>query len=494
MTPTHFLAAVGIVCHLSSFVAEPPRDLHAHLLEANRAQLVMLAERELMPRGQATRIARALQTIARQDAKPDAKRNAAYLDLEARLVKLVGADATDIHLGRSRNDLGATMNRMLMRDLLLDQCDHMSVVREKLHALAAAHRETIMPGFTHAVQAQPTTVAHFVLALDASLGRDAQRLREAYARLNRSPLGSGAFTTSSVPLDRDRLAELLGFEGLVENAYDAIMIAEGDCKVEFASALGLAALNVGRFAQYLLFQYDDPSPGFVLHGAIVSRSSAMPQKRNPSAIERLRLAASEVTANAQTATFFAHNTPLYEVKDLREDHLIRLIRWAAESASMWQQLARVLDSLTIQKDVLREEVDRDYSTMTELAETLHREARVPFRIGHQVASELTTVGREKGKRPRDLTHAEVDAVYRHVTKQALPLTDEQLRRAFDPLEIIRSRQGKGGPQPKETERMLKAQQQEAAEGRAWLATQRQHLQAASAALHERFGELAGRAE
>ncbi|MDQ3649316.1 MAG: argininosuccinate lyase [Acidobacteriota bacterium] len=473
-------------------VGQPePRDLHAHMIEANRAQIVMLAARGLVPAEQATRIAGALRTAAAEQNAPGVARSANYLDLESRLAELIGPDASNLHLGRSRNDLGAAMNRMLMREMLLDHMDRIAAVRAILHRLSGEHLETVMPGFTHAVQAQPTTMAHFLLAFDASLQRDAQRLREVYARLNCSPLGSGAFTTSGFALDRGLLAELLGFQGLVENSYDAIMVSTADSKVEFASALGISALNIGRFVQYIIFQYDDPVPGMLLTGPITSRSSTMPQKRNPSAIERLRLSASEVVANAHASALFIHNTPMYEVKDVREDHLLRLERFAREASQMYEQLARVLESLTIRKEVLRDQVDRDYSTMTELADTLLREAGVPFRTGYKVASELTTYGRERGKRPLDLTHKEVADVYRRVTGKPLPLSAAQLRRAFDPAEIIRSRKGRGGPQPAETGRMLEEQRRAAAESQAWVDAERLRRRHVSDDLRRRFDALAG---
>jgi argininosuccinate lyase len=465
-------------------------DLHAHLLEANRAQIVMLAARELLPREQATRIARALRAAASEDDAPGADRPANYGQLEGRLVGMIGAEASNIHVGRSNNDLGATINRMLMREMVLSHLDRIGRVRSVLHRMAGEHLETVMPGFTHAVQAQPTTLAHFLLAFDASLQRDAQRLREVYGRVNTSPLGSGAFTTSSLPLDRELLAELLGFQGLVENAYDAIMVSTADSKVELTSTLGVSALNIGRFVQYVLFQYDDPAPGMLLTGEMVTTSSSMPQKRNPSAIERLRLRASEVVANAHASALFVHNTPMYEVKDVREDHLMRMERFAREADEMYEQLALVLESLTIREDVLRDQVNRDYSTMTELAEMLLREAGVPFRTGHLVASQLTTYGRERGKRPLDLTHEEVAAVYQSVTGVALPLTAEQVRRAFDPLEVVRSRKGTGGPQPDEAGRMLDLQRRNAADGSAWIDAERARLRRASYDLRTRFDALA----
>lgn len=480
------LLAAGVIA------APAPADLHAHLIEVNRASLVMLASRGLVRPDHAARIAAGLRTYVAEQSVPGAPRSPAYNRLEARLTELVGPEASNLHLGRSNNDINETVNRLAMRDELLDLIDGINAVRALLHRLAGEHRETVMPGFTHGVQAQPTTLAHFLLAFDASLQRDTARLREVHARINLCPLGAAAFTTSGFALDRSMLAELLGFRGLVENSYDAIMVSAADSKVELASVLGLSALNLGRFIQSILFQYDDAVPGLLLTGDITGRSSIMPQKRNPSALERLRLRASEVVANGHAAALFVHNTPLYEVKDAREDHLERTQRFTAQAGEMYELLARALESLTIRPDTLRELVDRDYATMTELADTLHREAGVPFRTGYKVASELATYGRELGKRPRDLTHAEFAAIYRRVAGADLPLTAEQLQRAFDPLAIIRSRKGTGGPQPEETARMLAAQRAQSAAAADWVRAERARRAEASAALARAFDGLADR--
>ncbi|MDX2024707.1 MAG: argininosuccinate lyase [Deltaproteobacteria bacterium] len=472
----------------AAWAGDPPA-LYPYLIEANRAQVVMLAERELLPHDQLRRIAGALKTAATEPAAPGVQRSPNYLALEARLVELIGPEASNIHVGRSRNDLGETMNRMWLRDQVLRIAEALFSVRSTLQKVAGAHLETVMPGFTQAVQAQPTTVAHFLLALDSSLERDGQRLRELYKRINRSPLGSGAFTTSGFPLDRVRLADLLAFDGLIENSYDAIMVSAADSKVEFSMVIGLSAINIGRFAQSLVFQYDDPSAGMVLDGPITTHSSAMPQKRNPSALERLRLGASEVLANAHASAMFSHNTPMYEVKDVREDHLIRLIRFADEAVAMFESLKAVLESLTIRRDVLRNLVDGDYSTMSELADTLLRQANVPFRTGYKVASELTTYGKAKGKKTAELTLQEVSEIFHRLTGAAFPLSEAQLRQAFDPAALIANRKGRGGPQPAETARMLRVQQQDVAQARLWVQGCRKASQNASWRLQRSFDAL-----
>ncbi|MCG8442352.1 MAG: hypothetical protein MI723_11135, partial [Caulobacterales bacterium] len=341
--------AAALLCGEGVSLAQE-RDLFDYLIEANHAQLVMLVEQELIDEPLAGRIAEAMARHAETEAQDGAERSRDYLLLEEALVAAVGPEASNLHLGRSRNDLGAAMNRMRLRDELRSLLRAQLDARSALLDLADAHLETIMPGFTHAVQAQPTTLGHYLLAVDDALGRDAARLREAYGRVNESPLGAAAITTSGFAIDRDRLAELLAFDGLVENSYDAIVIATGDSKIEVASVVSISAITVGRLAQDVLFQYDDPAPGLVLSQAVAGRSSIMPQKRNPSLVEQLRVTASDVVGRAHTATLLAHNTPLHEVRDTRQplaDHLSALL---LEAERMYEGAAALARSLDVRPD------------------------------------------------------------------------------------------------------------------------------------------------
>lgn len=224
--------------------------------QINKACVVMLAEAGIVPRATAARIAAGILTVIEQmKASGVARRSADYLDYEPRLAAVVGADASRLHSGRSRQDLSSTMARMNLRDGLLQEIGALNLARERTLALAAQHAETIIPAYTHGVQAQPTTFAHYLHALAAALARETQRLREAYARINVNPLGAAALATSSFPIDRKRLATLLGFDGLLENAYDANHLAPVDSALDVASALSIAAVQIGQFAQDLHTQY-----------------------------------------------------------------------------------------------------------------------------------------------------------------------------------------------------------------------------------------------
>lgn len=469
--------------------AEDPR-FYGSLIRQNKAQAVMLAERGLISGELAKRLARALTAIEREDAKPGAPAPSAnYLDLEKRLTAVMGPEASMIHMGRSRNDLGATSERLVLRDALLEVLEELGRAREALLRQAEAHTGTVIAGYTHAVQAQPTTLAHYLTAFAASLERDEERLREAYRRLNRSPLGAGAFTTSGFALDRPRLAELMGFEGVVENSYDSIMLSTVDGKAELCGALALSAVQAGRFAQDFLVQYTAPRPGWNLPDTAVGHSSIMPQKRNPGIVERLRMLASGVVGDAQTVLLTAHNTPAGEVGDIRMHLAYRALAVTSQAKAMYAALAQVAAAMVVDPEVTLAQVNADYSVMTELADTLLREARVPFRIGHKAAADLAAYGRKHGKTPAQWGDEEVRRVYRESTGTELPLSAAQVRAALDPRHFVESRRGMGGPQPEEMRRMLRAHAERAKGLKEWLSAERKRIAEAGARLEKAFGGL-----
>jgi len=396
--------ASAVVLGVLSFLggAAEARDLNAlsrgggrsveFLDQINRASLVMLDGAGLMAHPIAVLIARGLETVIAQEREAGDQRSADYLDFEPKLLAAVGPDASRLHIGRSRQDMGATIARMSLRDGILKEYEALAGVRERLIALAADNKTTIIPAYTHGVQAQPTTLAHYLLAFASALDRDGGRLRDAYRRVNQSPLGAAALGTSSFPIDRMRLAALLGFDGLVVNSYDAVHMAPVDSSLELAGALNIAAVQFGQFAQDINAQYDEPSPWFLLsEGKLTGVSSIMPQKRNPAALEQLRTQSSLMVGDMQSVALVAHNTRTgafdYRAYDPVPSERPLLV------LTLMQQ---ILDGFVVDKTRAMAEVNADYATTTEIADTLSRTADVPFRIGHHFASTLTNYGRGHG--------------------------------------------------------------------------------------------------
>jgi argininosuccinate lyase len=429
--------------------------------QINKASIVMLAETGIVPRDVASRIAKGIAQVSADErtGKLQPRESADYLDYEPRLIAVAGPEASRLHTGRSRQDLASTIARMNLRDGLLQVIGALIHARESLLKRAEQHIDTIIPAYTHGVQAQPTTFAHYLLAFESALARASERLQETYVRVNQCPLGAAALATSSFALDRNRLAELLGFEGLVENAYDANHLAPIDSALEVAAAYSSAAIQTGMFAQDIHAQYAEPVPWFMLPprglpsgraaGELTGTSSIMPQKRNPAALEQLRAQSSILLSEMQTMTYLAHNnrTGMF-------DYRLYDPMPAGRALQVFKLFRQVVDALVVNKARALEEVHADYSTTTEIADALLQRAEVPFRTGHHFASKLTDYGRGKGMKLQEIPFAEVQRIYSENSNAALPLRETEYREIISAEYMVFGRKGFGGPQVAEVKSML----------------------------------------
>jgi argininosuccinate lyase len=368
----------------------------------------------------------------------------------------------------------------------LEEFEALVCAREKLLTLADRHTDTIIPAYTHGVQAQPTTFAHYLLAHASALGRQSERMQQAYARVNRNPLGAAALATSSFPLDRKRLAALLGFDGLVENAYDANHLGPVDSALEVAAALAIIAIQIGQFAQDIHAQYAEPMPWFMLAtGELTGVSSIMPQKRNPAALEQLRAQASMMVGDMQTVFLIAHNnrTGMFDYRGYDPVP-------SARPLQVFRLFQQVVDGIVVNKERALAEVRADYSTTTEIADALSQKADVPFRIGHHFASKLTDYGRGRGLELHAIPYAEAARLYREQTTQTFPLGEADFAEAISAEYMVFGRKGIGGPQLAEVNRMLASEREAVAAERTWLEARRADLKRADAILDDAFAALA----
>jgi argininosuccinate lyase len=453
--------------------------------QINRATIVMLGETGLVPHDMAGRIASGIERVIASERQSGTQRSADYLDFEPKLLAVTGPEASRLHTGRSRQDMAATIARMSLRDGLLKEYEALAAAREKLLALADKHTETIIPAYTHGVQAQPTTFAHYLLALAAALDRDSERFQEAYRRVNQSPLGAAALGTSGFPIDRKRVADLLGFDGLVENSYDANHLASVDSSLEVASALAISAVQLGQFAQDLHTQYAEPAPWILLsEGKLTGVSSIMPQKRNPAALEQLRAQSSIMLGEMQTVFLIAHNnrTGMFDYRSYDPVPSARPI-------AVYNLLGMVLEGIVVNKERALAEVNADYSTTTEIADVLLRTAGVPFRIGHHFASDLTNYGRAHGLALRQIPYTEAARIYKAETEQDFPLSEAQFKEAISAEYMVYSRKGIGGPQLEEVNRSLANEHARVKADLVWLQKQKAHLSDAEASLNRAVAGL-----
>ena len=456
-----------------------------YLDRINKASVVMLRETALVPPALAAQIARGIDTLIAEDRAAPARLSADYLDYEPRLIAVAGAEASRLHTGRSRQDIAGTIARMNLRDGLLRELQALSDARAALLRLAAQHADTIIPAYTHGVQAQPTTLAHYLLAFASALARQAERMREAYARINRSPLGAAALATSSFALDRSRLAILLGFDGMIENAYDANHLAPVDSWLDLAGALAIAAVEIGQFAQDLHAQYAEPMPWVLLaSGKLTGTSSIMPQKRNPAALEQLRAQCTLLLGEMQTAFLVAHNvrTGMFDYRTYDPIPCARPLQ-------VLSLLREVIEGVVVDKERALAEVRADYSTTTEIADALLQRAEVPFRQGHHFASALTDYGRARRITLDAIPFAEARRIYETQSGQTLPLSEAEFKEVISPEYMIHARRGLGGPQRAEAERMLAEESTRCDADRAWHDFTRDKLVEADNALEQAFEAL-----
>jgi len=369
-----------------------------------------------------------------------------------------------------------------MRDTLAELVE----LRAAVLKVATDNIDTIIPAYTHGVQAQPTSYAHYLLAFDESFERTAARLIGGYSRVNCSPLGAGALTTSSFRLDRELLATLLGFDGVSENSLGANQVAPVDALLETPFVLSIFATQIGQLAQDIHQTYSNSRSWFHLdQGELTSISSMMPQKRNPRVLELLRELSGRIVGKSQTLTMIAHNLQ----SGMTE------IRWSmdllpVEEARELLVLSRKLVlSLHINAERALEEILREYSTITELVDLLYRKARVPFRIGHYFASALTDYGRLHGLSPVDIKYEYAAALYVKLNDTEFPISENDLKEALDPTSFVATRAGLGGPQRVEVARMLAAHQKCLDENVRALQNIDQRADAASVELSRRIDQL-----
>jgi argininosuccinate lyase len=456
----------------------------------------MIVERGIVPKPLGAKIFDAINRVDAAGDAPGAARSGEYLKVEKDLMAVGGPDISRLHSGRSRQDIGATTQRLITRDDFLVAFEKLNTTRDAILTLAARAPDAIIPAYTWGVQAQPITLGHYLSGYAAAFEREAVRMLEAYARLNQSPLGAAALGTSSFPVDRPRLAELLGFDAPVENSYDANQISPIDGGAEIAGLATSGALTLGALIADVTAQYAQTEPWILLsEGEQTGTSSIMPQKRNPSGLVRLRAEASNLIGEAGTFALIAHNVEpgMSDYKDFGnpKEYPNVILR---DMAALFAHAEAVIRTMMFRPERALDEVNSDYSTTTELADTLQREADVPFRIGHHFASELVNYGRGHRLRATEIPYAEAQRIYAEVAAASkvepkLPLPEAQFRRALTAENMVTASKGLGGPQPAEVARMLAGAKDRLAVDRAWLDATRAKLVSAAQRLDQAFMTL-----
>jgi argininosuccinate lyase len=458
------------------------------LMSVQYAHLVMLADRGIVGRADAAALRDALDAVSIEDIR-DAQYDGTCEDLffyvERLVVAACGEDvAGRLNTARSRNDVDMTMYRIRQRDWILALVQAVNELRANLLDLAARHRETVFAAHTHTQPAQPTTIAHYLLAVVEQLERDTRRLRAAYASTNRCPLGACAITGTGFPIDRRLTSDLLGFDDPTGNTYGSI--ATVDYLLESAAATSVMLVGFGRFVQDMLLWCTMEFGYLRLADGFVQASSIMPQKRNPVALEHARAIGSKAVGEAAAIASTVHNTPFGDTVDT-EDDLQPLVAAMFRDALRTVTLAgAALRGAEFDVARLEARAAAGGTTLTELADHLVRGHGVAFKQAHAVAAGFLAARKAAPEAPVGPMLAQVSAA---VTGTALRYDDAEIARIMSARHFVEVRRTYGGPAPVETARAIEEARTALRADTVWLSAARESVAAAATRLRQRSQAL-----
>src|SRR5262245_134926 len=366
------------------------------LMAIEYAHLVMLDTQRIISADDARTLRRALDSISLTDVRRVAF-DGSYEDLFFYIDQLVTGACGDVvagrlHTARSRNDIDMTMYRMRQREFILGLIRATLELRQSLLDLATAHRDTIFAVHTHTQRAQPTTVAHYLLAVLEQLERDSTRLKAAYENTNQNPLGACAITGTGFDIDRTLTSDLLGFNGPTRNTYGSI--ATVDYLLEATSAASVLLVGLGRFVQDLLLWATSEFDYVRLGDGFVQCSSIMPQKRNPVAFEHARAIGSKALGQAQAIVTSVHNTPFGDIVDTEDDLQPLVFSMFRDATRMVKLVAAAMRTVEFDAAKLESRASDGWATLTELADRLVRDQGMSFRAAHGIAARVMA-GRQR---------------------------------------------------------------------------------------------------
>lgn len=360
-----------------------------------------------------------------------------HLNIEKRLTELVGDAGKRLHTARSRNDQVATDVRLWLRDAIDLIQEEIKSLQRVLLELAERHADTVMPGFTHLQVAQPVTFGHHLLAYFEMLKRDAERLADCRRRVNRLPLGAAALAGTSFPIDRERVAQELGFDGLCDNSLDAV--SDRDFAVEFAACAALIMTHLSRLSEELIL-WMNPRFGFIeLPDRFCTGSSIMPQKKNPDVPELARGKTARVTGHLVALLTLMKAQPLAYNKDNQEDKepLFDAVDTVTDTLRVFREM---LAGLKVNAERLRAAAREGYATATDLADYLVRKG-VAFRDAHEAVARAVRFAEDQGADLAQLSLEELRQFCSHI--------DEDVYQVLTLEGSVASRRHAGGTAPEQ---------------------------------------------
>lgn len=477
----HYISAPGLS-------RDYVRRAFPDMMQINLAHVMMLGETGIIDMEHARLLTAEL--LRMQAAGPDAletdtEKGDLHYNIEAAVIKALGMDVGGrMHTARSRNDLKRTSARMRIRGLCLGTMRQLNDFRETVIRFAGKYAAAVMPAYTHSQPAQPITLGHYFAGLARALERDFERLVQACRHCSLSPLGAGAAAGVGFPIDRERTAELLGFDGVMDNTVDAI--AARDHVTDYLGAVACLLTTLSRIAQDL-YTWSSFEYGFLeVDDALAGVSSIMPQKKNPLTLEHIKVQAARAQGELMTAlselkaTPYTHNSDSHSLDDGGCTD-----RAAGFAESVLVLFSETLDTLIVHEDRMLRGTRENFCCATELADALTLHHGLAFREAHQIVGRLVAEAIERGLTADRIPAELAEKVALEVTGRSIKVSEEELAAALDPQKCVEKPWHTGSPSPEEVKRVL-AECAKVLEGdRAFVAGTAKRLQAAAKRLKEK---------
>ncbi|MFD1745146.1 argininosuccinate lyase [Rhizobium helianthi] len=423
------------------------KKLYAQDIRGSIAHATMLAKQGIISVEDKDKIVEGLNTILSEIREGrfefSRKLEDIHMNIEARLAALIGPAAGRLHTARSRNDQVALDFRLWVKEEMGKTEAALTDLINALLDKAEEHADTVMPGFTHLQTAQPVTFGHHCMAYVEMFGRDRARVRHAIEHMDESPIGAAALAGTGFAIDRHMTAEALGFRGPTRNSIDTV--SDRDFALEFLSVASICAVHLSRFAEEIVI-WSTPQFGFIrLSDAFSTGSSIMPQKKNPDAAELVRAKTGRINGSLIALLTVMKGLPLAYSKDMQEDK--EQVFDAAENLELAvAAMAGMVRDMTVRADRMRAAAGSGFSTATDLADWLVREAGLPFRDAHHVTGRAVAMAEAKGCDLADLSLEELQSIHASITDKV-----------FDVLSVdasVASRTSFGGTAPSEVRKQI----------------------------------------
>jgi len=480
-----------IVRHIYAPKLESELQEMPYLTEANLAHVIMLYRQDIIEESDAQDLLEILLRLDRRGCSlldVDEGLEGLYYNYERYLIAELGSRTGGrLHTARSRNDLGATMSRMRVRDLILDVLEGLIRFRTTLADRAEAETETIITGHTHMQPAQPITVGHYLAGIEHAVARAAGQFLHTYELTNLCCLGAGALAGTGFPIDRQLTAELLAFDGFVENTVDAV--AARDYLLAFFSDMACLSITLSRLAQDLYMWYSYEFGIIDLPDSLAGTSSIMPQKKNPGILESPRGRLSHVLGGLVSALTAMKNTNYTNVTDVNSQSFHHLIDSVQQVSSSVVLLEAAVAGMEIHEDRALRMASSNFSTVTQLADTLVEQEGYSFREAHHIVGIVVHRAISRGLEATDVNRGFIDEVVREELGWSIRLSDEQVTAALDPRQNVEARCHPGGPAPAAVVKSLSKTRDELADDEVHISSLRERIRGARRKLRKAAREI-----